>query len=170
MTSDAKIGLLLGLVFIFIIAFIINGLPGLGKNTDSNELTSTYIKNLKTDSLDIANKTRKAAVKINYTASADRDNVRFSIPLPKTAPQAASPARKEVTPAAVKTVKILTGPKTQIQKNKKYIVRDGDSLWKIAEEQLGSGDRYYEIIKLNRSIISDEDVLAVGMVLRIPER
>ena len=29
MTSDAKIGLLLGLVFIFVIAFVINGLPSL---------------------------------------------------------------------------------------------------------------------------------------------
>ena len=29
MTSDAKIGLLLGLVFIFVIAFVINGLPNL---------------------------------------------------------------------------------------------------------------------------------------------
>lgn len=32
MTSDAKIGLLLGLVFIFVIAFIINGLPGSARN------------------------------------------------------------------------------------------------------------------------------------------
>ena len=29
MTSDAKIGLLLGLIFIFVIAFVINGLPSL---------------------------------------------------------------------------------------------------------------------------------------------
>ena len=37
MTSDAKIGLLLGLVFIFIIAFVINGLPRFRNATDSNE-------------------------------------------------------------------------------------------------------------------------------------
>ena len=37
MTRDAKIGLLLGLVFIFMIAFIINGLPGV--RSDSNEFT-----------------------------------------------------------------------------------------------------------------------------------
>jgi nucleoid-associated protein YgaU len=39
MTSDAKIGLLLGLVFIFIIAFVVNGLPKLRSADDSNELT-----------------------------------------------------------------------------------------------------------------------------------
>jgi len=43
MTSDAKIGLLLGLVFIFIIAFIINGLPNFKSETDNNELTTTMV-------------------------------------------------------------------------------------------------------------------------------
>lgn len=45
MTSDAKIGLLLGLVFIFIIAFIINGLPKLRGQGDSNELTNNMVRN-----------------------------------------------------------------------------------------------------------------------------
>lgn len=36
MTSDAKIGLLLGLVFIFIIAFVINGLPRFQNSVDNN--------------------------------------------------------------------------------------------------------------------------------------
>jgi len=35
MTADAKIGLLLGLVFIFVIAFIINGLPSFGDRTQA---------------------------------------------------------------------------------------------------------------------------------------
>jgi len=39
MTSDAKIGLLLGLVFIFVIAFIINGLPNFGNRPNSAEAT-----------------------------------------------------------------------------------------------------------------------------------
>ena len=39
MTSDAKIGLLLGLVFIFIIAFVINGLPRFKSVLAENELT-----------------------------------------------------------------------------------------------------------------------------------
>lgn len=43
MTKDAKIGLLLGLVFIFLIAFIIRGLPNLNNGKDSNELTTTMV-------------------------------------------------------------------------------------------------------------------------------
>ena len=45
MTSDAKIGLLLGLVFIFIIAFIINGLPKLRGESENNELTRNQMEN-----------------------------------------------------------------------------------------------------------------------------
>jgi nucleoid-associated protein YgaU len=43
MTTDAKIGLLLGLVFIVIIAFVINGLPSFQKNSSSNDLTHNYV-------------------------------------------------------------------------------------------------------------------------------
>ena len=40
MTSDAKIGLLLGLVFIFVIAFVINGLPSLRPPISKVEATA----------------------------------------------------------------------------------------------------------------------------------
>ena len=43
MTSDAKIGLLLGLIFIFVIAFIINGLPRFQAVANNNELTTTMV-------------------------------------------------------------------------------------------------------------------------------
>lgn len=43
MTSDAKIGLLLGLVFIFVIAFIIDGLPTFRDDTDNNKLTTNMM-------------------------------------------------------------------------------------------------------------------------------
>lgn len=43
MTTDAKIGLLLGLVFIVIIAFVINGLPSFHNNSPGNDLTKDYV-------------------------------------------------------------------------------------------------------------------------------
>jgi nucleoid-associated protein YgaU len=49
-----------------------------------------------------------------------------------------------------------------------YAVREGDSLWKIAAEQLGNGARYTEIAKLNADSLSDEDSLSVGMRLKLP--
>jgi nucleoid-associated protein YgaU len=54
------------------------------------------------------------------------------------------------------------------RQGKSYTVRDGDSLWRIAAEQLGDGSRYTEVAKLNADILSDEDSLTVGMTLKIP--
>jgi nucleoid-associated protein YgaU len=54
--------------------------------------------------------------------------------------------------------------------SKKYTVREGDSLWRIAAEQLGDGSRYTEVAKLNADILSDEDSLTVGTSLKIPAR
>jgi nucleoid-associated protein YgaU len=48
--------------------------------------------------------------------------------------------------------------------------QNGDSLWRIAAEQLGSGSRYSEIADLNADILDDEDSLAVGMRLKMPVR
>ena len=43
MTSDAKIGLLLGLIFIFVVAFIINGLPNLKPQTTRAEVSTNMV-------------------------------------------------------------------------------------------------------------------------------
>lgn len=56
------------------------------------------------------------------------------------------------------------------KQGKFYTVREGDSLWKIAAEQLGNGNRYAEISKLNGDILSNEDSLVVGTRLKIPAR
>lgn len=52
-----------------------------------------------------------------------------------------------------------------------YVVQDGDSLWKIAATQLGSGARWEEIVKLNADTLKSKDaVLVVGMKLRLPAK
>ena len=53
---------------------------------------------------------------------------------------------------------------------KLYTVKEGDSLWEIAASQLGDGNRYKEIIKLNPNVSTDGKNLAVGMKLKIPTR
>jgi nucleoid-associated protein YgaU len=56
-----------------------------------------------------------------------------------------------------------------------YEVRPGDSLWEIAEAELGDPMRWVEIWDLNRSRLqsvgsSDPNVLHVGWVLELPDR
>jgi nucleoid-associated protein YgaU len=50
-----------------------------------------------------------------------------------------------------------------------YEVKKGDSLWKIAEEMLGSGARYNEIFEANRPMLKDPDEIYPGQNLRIPQ-
>ena len=50
-----------------------------------------------------------------------------------------------------------------------YVIKEGDSLWKVAEQKLGNGLRYAEILKLNPDI-SENAPLAVGRKIKIPAK
>jgi LysM repeat protein len=51
-----------------------------------------------------------------------------------------------------------------------YTVQRGDSLWKIAQERLGDGARFHEIVALNRTALNGHpDFLTPGLVLRLPD-
>jgi nucleoid-associated protein YgaU len=290
MTSDAKIGLLLGLVFIFIIAFIINGVPSFSKDDNNNELTTNIVSS-QNKPPGIATKERKVnrqligPVRPTFkqsltTAPPARNNLdtRFEMPLPinlpvakqtsqgigikrTTAPMPPVPpiaqkndAKKARPPRArsprvyvvregdsladiavkhygsqegnrhvnvsrifhanrkllkspdevypgqrlaipplsasqpeqsgienVFTTTLFEKVKSIGQKrpasggrkagqSRAYVVREGDSLWEIAADKLGDGNRYNEIAKLNAHVIDDEDTLTVGMRLKLPAR
>ena len=49
-----------------------------------------------------------------------------------------------------------------------YTVQSGDSLWRIASRELGSGTRWSEIYDLNRDVISDPDRIYIGQELQLP--
>ncbi len=51
------------------------------------------------------------------------------------------------------------------EKYETYTVKKGDSLWKIAKEKLGKGERYLEIMKLNNM---KDTVIYPGNVLYLP--
>ena len=302
MTSDAKIGLLLGLVFIFIIAFIINGLPRFHRDKDNNELTNKMVmqndppglgaKERKVqETLTLAESAKEQTVTDNPTFTADgkqdvraifpvptgdssvreilagkntdifpspvgEQTDRFKLPAPilgpvtgertdvnkpvvavktewpKTyivndgdnlaviakkfygeqegnkrvsvnrifeanknllkSPDMVYAGQKLVIPAPAqsadvgKTPGVFSSsmfekvksiapklPSTNDTKSKpsgEYVVREGDNLWQIAAAQLGNGNRYKEISKLNADIVKDEDTLVVGMRLKLPAR
>ena len=50
-----------------------------------------------------------------------------------------------------------------------YTVQKGDSLWKIAQEKLGSGFKWSEIYEANRDAIRDPDLIYVGQTLQLPD-
>lgn len=79
---------------------------------------------------------------------------------PSAAP--AAPAPREVDPPATEHVKPPAPTMT-------YTTRRGDSLWKIAQQLLGDGTRYTELVDLNRDVLGDRpDFLPIGLALRVP--
>jgi len=317
MTSDAKIGLLLGLVFIFVIAFVINGLPGLHHKDDGNKLTTnmvglqssqsglganerkiieqpstpaagyaqpaqgaagptdarfamaipegtpittdsaptgTVVAQPGENSVAVAPVESTLAVSVEPAISTPAQNIPAAGIQPTTKPETAKPAapkfyvvedgdsvssiakkfygekegnkmasinaifeanRKTLAsidelqvgqklvmpplagsnPVSPTPDRVLSGtgftkvesvgqrhPTANTDKSaptakaasskpdKVYTVKEGDSLWRIASEQLGDGNRYKDIVKLNGGVLSNEDDLQVGMQLKMPAR
>lgn len=50
-----------------------------------------------------------------------------------------------------------------------YTVKSGDTLSKIAQQFLGSANRYNEIFEANRPMLNDPDEIYPGQTLRIPK-
>jgi len=51
---------------------------------------------------------------------------------------------------------------------KEYIIQKGDSLWKIAEKEMGSGHRWKYLYELNKERIKNPNKLKVGQKIIIP--
>ncbi len=103
MTSDAKIGLLLGLIFIFVIAFIINGLPRFQAVANNNELTTTMVS-AQNGTLGIGGNERRVQEDFDWGTSADeqprptvqmpieeKENFRFRMKFPEETPPVQEP-------------------------------------------------------------------------------
>ena len=95
MTADAKIGLLLGLVFIFIIAFIINGLPSFWSHPSAANATPQMVKS--TDNPGLAGTAQDAQKKLDWQTELST----------VTAPPA--PAAATETAAPITVAKDVTG-------------------------------------------------------------
>ena len=63
-----------------------------------------------------------------------------------------------------------TVKETSKEQYKQYVVKASDSLWQIAQKQLGNGNRFNEVIQLNQSLLADPEKLEVGMKLKLPAR
>ncbi len=82
-------------------------------------------------------------------------------------------AREETPPAAEAPAekKEEAKPKTTTE-IAKHTVKSGDSLWRIAQQLLGDGNRYREIIEANKgkypSLEKNPDLIHAGWVLEVP--
>jgi len=290
MTSDAKVGVLLGLVFIFIIAFLINGLPNFGSEENNNELTTNMVNSYNTppglgSRERAANRAiiQKIAPPFQMRGGSEEKEVRFTTLLPEikggtielpaegvttaskenpvvknltvakagsgrsekivevgpskpafpmiyivkagdnlaslakkvygseegnrrvnikriyqanseklTSPDEIFEGQKLLIPAPsgfakdtrrsspllssiVKKVKSigrrhLSANDSKADNERWYVVQEGDNLWGVASDELGDGNRFREIVKLNGDVLSDEDSLYVGMRLKLPRR
>jgi nucleoid-associated protein YgaU len=64
-------------------------------------------------------------------------------------------------PSAAKVADASGGPRV-------HVVKDGESLWKIAKLELGDGGRWNEIYEANRDVLSKPEAVHAGLKLRIP--
>jgi len=143
MTSDAKIGLLLGLLFIFIIAFVINGLPRFRNITNGSEMTTNMVSS-QNDTQPIGRRERQAQEIFNLTERPTeqayqepqpvvepKEDVRFKIQLPDEAPvttdtpiteiaDQTEPVTPEPAEPAPQPVQV---PEEKIEKTEKIVAR-----------------------------------------------
>ncbi len=59
------------------------------------------------------------------------------------------------------------GSETKVP-TKEYTIQIGDSLWKIAEKELGSGHRWQSIYELNKDKMKGPNKLKAGQKIIIP--
>ncbi|MCL2852914.1 MAG: 5'-nucleotidase C-terminal domain-containing protein [Defluviitaleaceae bacterium] len=81
---------------------------------------------------------------------------------------AAEEAAAEEPVPAVEAPAAVEVPAVVMAADGTYTVADGDSLYMIARNLLGSGSRWGEIYELNSELITDPRMIQVGWQLRIP--
>jgi len=193
MTSDAKIGLLLGLVFIFVIAFLINGLPSFTQADDNNELTTNMVTSPNADDIDITAGKRKLterkitretitdnqANKDLTTKSEDvvagekqvKKDIRFERDLPQKITKVSKSPQPNNNKSSKSPEKSSAGQREKLPT--KYVVQKGDSLASIAKKFYGENvgnelENVDKIFKANRSKLNSRDEIYVGQTLLIP--
>lgn len=65
-------------------------------------------------------------------------------------------------------IKVNPAAAQKATSEKTYTVKAGDTLSKIAKQQLGDADAYHDIFNANRDQLTDPDKIKPGQVLKIP--
>lgn len=180
MTSDAKIGLLLALVFIVVIAFLVNGLPELiGKTTVTDGKPTASITSEDFDSVVLGQNADEAVAAVSPRQEAEApvviekkdenvNDIRFKTTLaPKALTFEAAPVQKDLkSHSEVLVSKVEPFGKT-------YTVAKGDTLAKIAVKMYGQEngnkkDTIQSLYEANKDTLKSPDHIMVGQELLVP--
>ena len=181
MTADAKVGLLLGLVFIVMIAFLINGLPNFLQAASSDHPVATEITIPKASDLVIDDRVfetvqalRQQDVPLRQTELPHEvivldDRSASSTPTTLISPEQIAPAAVSV-PTISPEVPTSAG---RVSKPSIHVVQPGETLPSIALKHYGKekGNRLIVIRKLyeaNQKVLRSPDKIFVGDKLTIP--
>ena len=95
------------------------------------------------------------------------EHLRIGAAPPKAAP---APAGAAAAPTAAEEKPAPLAPEEDVKPTSAfYTVKSGDTLSKIAKDQLGSANRYPEIFEANKPMLKHPDKIFPGQVLRIPK-
>ena len=187
MTTDAKIGLLLALVFIVAITFVINGLPDFLNKKDKSQDTVNYVSHYKPAEPGIVGQSRNIAAALNRKeatpAAPAVAEANIQLQQPNAAYQTILPAASEVVNSVSETTAMETvaadipattaSVEAQPVSGTSYVVSDGDRLSDIAIKFYGpkEGKKFANVQKIyeaNKKTLKSIDELQVGQKLVIP--
>jgi nucleoid-associated protein YgaU len=181
MTADAKVGLLLGLFFIVVIAFLVNGLPNFIQEENTSPASATIIAQTGQDMV-LDNSVPEAAHRLypprattQRTTQPPQETVVLASP-PEQTPQVEIPdlvPQRQVPVVIVNNPPAVVPTVAEVSKARTHLVKSGEILPVIAKLYYGEeqGNRRIVIQKLyeaNTGILKSPDRVCVGHKLSIP--
>ena len=160
MASEAKIGLLLGLVIIFSVAFVLNGLPRFGDTKKGDDLTKVVDSN-------------PIGIRPGVPREVFAGGRAVEKPIAdRQLPVADSPVEKPKSPPDNSSEVFLLEP-TRPAWPKVHVVRKGEHLADIAKRYYGpkEGNRRANVMRIfesNRQLLKSPDKIFPGQKLVIP--
>ena len=83
-------------------------------------------------------------------------------------PAFAGPAGAVARPAPTARPPATTAANSPATSNRRHVVAQGETLYKIAQRYYGSGSQWPQILEANRDVLKNENAVRPGMELRIP--
>ena len=131
--------------------------------TDSPKVASPTVKPIASPTLVVVMVTKAQKPTPTLTPKPTLVKVKAASPAPSaTSKPAAAMVKKTITPTPAKT-----DAKVAADKKGAYVVKQGDTLWAIAEKEYKSGYNWVDIARVNK--LSNPDAIEVGSKLTLPK-